>query len=410
LKFKKPKVLFLSPCIPYPINNGGRMRTWAFLDALTAEYDVSLLCLMERHDAEATLESLRGRFQNVWAVKPTFKRQHSLFDRCKNLLKGIPWEVGVAYSNEFEARIQEIVRMEHYDFIFARYMATAKYLFVFNDLLSRAIIDLDDLEFIKSSREINVGRLEGTYDKYRRMFNNWLYKRYHKRLSKVPEVIVCSEHDQKLLKDELNLQHVSIIANAIMVDKYASAAVFDTASFEKKTILFCGNLDYEPNAEGLKWFLHDIWPSILRGQPSVRLQIVGSCNEDQFSKFADNKSIFVHYNVPDVLPYYRDCSLTVVPLQVGGGTRIKILEACACGRPVVSTSIGAEGLDLREGQDCLIADSAESFAQACLSVISDFNTAVSLSRNGFNRVKDHYDTRIVRNSILRLIQKHNPSR
>ncbi len=396
---RKQKILFLSPCIPYPVNNGGRMRTWIFLNTLAAEYDVSLLCLMEKHDEEATLKALEGRFQNLWAVKPAYKQQHSLSERCKNLFSGIPWEIGFTYSREFEARLNEILRGEHYDFIFARYMATAKYLLSAKHLLRQVIIDLDDLEFIKSSREISVGNLEGSYDKYRRQFNNWLYKRYHKRLANVATTIVCSEHDRKQLSKQLGISNISIIANAIEVKKYSAAAVFDRTAFDKKTILFCGNLDYEPNAEGLKWFLEKIWPNITRSQPSVRLNIVGSCKEDQFSKFADNKSIFVFYNVPDVLPFYRDCALTVVPLRIGGGTRIKILEACAYRRPVVSTSVGAEGLDLRNEQDCLIADSPEKFAQACLDVLTDFNKAISLSSSGFQRVTDYYDKRIVQESI-----------
>lgn len=401
---KRPKILFLNQGIPYPINNGARMRTWMFFESLLTEYDISLLCLMESHSDESNLKALESKFQNIWLVHPDYKHQHSLLERFRNLARGIPWEIGFRYSSKFAARLFEILQNEHFDFIFARYMTSAKYLLNLSLPLTKTIIDLDDLDFIKSSQKIKIVTPEGFYDKYRRQFNNWLHKHYHRRLSRVSTIIVCSEHDRLLLSQELRLSNISIICNAIAVDKYASIGVLSKDEFDQKTILFCGTLDYDPNTDGLKWFLEEIWPGIVRSQPKARLHIVGSCKEDLFRKFADNKSIFVYYNVADVLPFYRGCSLVVVPLRIGGGTRIKILEACACRRPVVSTSVGAEGLNLRNEQDCLIADSPDKFAQSCLSVLSDFSKAKALSDSGFQRVSDYYDMHVVQESILHLIR------
>lgn len=404
------KILILNPYNPFPVNSGGKMRTLLFTAALKEKHQISLLYPPDpdRMHEDILSEEIRRNFQNLWTSEYEIKKadMQTFPQRLKNVMHGIPWEIYHQYLPNFEQMLIRVVRKHSFDIVFARYISTGRYLLENRKTLkAKIIIDVDDLEFIKSSRQLRIEGKKKPYDAYRRKFNNWLLKRYNRKLNTIARTIVCSEHDQHLLQKKLGLHNVTVIPNSIDVTGYTSITPYSNIHIQQKTLLFCGTLNYEPNIDGVVWFIHHVFPLIISRYPTVKLHIVGSLKKGKIRGLADNKSIFCFYNVPDVTSYYEQSSIVIVPLRVGGGTRIKILEAFACRRPVVSTSVGAEGIQAHHDRHLLIADKPEEFADVCLHLLDNPNEAYRLTEEAYRLVSEHYDTRIVNKHITELFEK-----
>jgi glycosyltransferase involved in cell wall biosynthesis len=147
-------------------------------------------------------------------------------------------------------------------------------------------------------------------------------------------------------------------------------------------------MNYGPTIEAVRYFVEDILPLIRERLPEVQFHIVGAKPTEQVTRLA-SPGVMVHGQVPDMRPYYRKASVVVVPLLRGGGTRLKILEAAASGKPVVSTSLGAEGLDLTPGQDLLVADSASEFADSVIRLVENRERRQQLGRSARQASRAH---------------------
>lgn len=170
------------------------------------------------------------------------------------------------------------------------------------------------------------------------------------------------------------------------------------------SLLFIGSLSYAPNIDGLRYFARDVIPLIVAGLPEVRLRVVGAglAADDPLHQASN---VEVIGPVDDTTPYLRTAQLVVVPLRWGAGTRIKILEAFAHGVPVVSTALGAEGLAVDHGRELLMADGAEQFAQACLSILSDNGLAEALVARAHETFLAHYEARVVTERLTARVQQ-----
>ena len=155
---------------------------------------------------------------------------------------------------------------------------------------------------------------------------------------------------------------VQIITNGVDLDYFHPGASTEPRAGEP-TVLFCGAMDYTPNTDALRWFFGEIHDALLKRVPKLRVLIVGKAPTPEVQAYASRTGVAVTGGVPDVRPYYRRAWLQIVPLRIGGGTRLKIPESMAMGTPVVSTTIGAQGLDLRHGDDILLADTPATFVE-----------------------------------------------
>jgi glycosyltransferase involved in cell wall biosynthesis len=161
----------------------------------------------------------------------------------------------------------------------------------------------------------------------------------------------------------------------------------------RATLLFCGSLDYTPNRDGILWFHKRIWPLILHDCPHFRFRIVGRGNQEDPAYVPLHRDPRVDFigEVDELEPHYRESSACIVPLRKGSGTRLKILEAMAYGSPVISTGIGAEGIEGIPCNDLLIADSPEAFAHTVALVHEDSELHERLRRSARNLVESRYD-------------------
>jgi polysaccharide biosynthesis protein PslH len=178
-------------------------------------------------------------------------------------------------------------------------------------------------------------------------------------------VIAVSEHDRKLMKEMDKACEITVVPTGVDTEKYSPAPA---STAKPPLVVFTGSMDWEPNIDAVMNFCSDIWPKILQEFPEARFQVVGRDPRPSVRKLASG-SVEITGTVPSVDEYLRRATVVVVPLRAGGGTRLKIFEAMATGKAVVSTTVGAEGLDVTHGQDVILADDAPTFAESILSLL-----------------------------------------
>jgi glycosyltransferase involved in cell wall biosynthesis len=216
--------------------------------------------------------------------------------------------------------------------------------------------------------------------------------------------LCCSEHDAKAARDFLNIEHLRLIPNGVDTTLMNAGEMPGTPGY----LLFTGMMNYEPNVEAVRYFVGEILPLIRAEVPSATFHIAGANPSPEVKALAAD-GVYIHGAVPDMRPYFHQASVVVVPLLQGGGTRLKILDAAACGKPIVSTSLGAEGLDFIDGRDLLLADSAPRFAQTVVSLLSNPGRRAELSRCA-RRAAGTYDWSAIRSEFCRVINDIGPGR
>ena len=208
----------------------------------------------------------------------------------------------------------------------------------------------------------------------------------------VDSVITCSEQDLEQLKAmNKGLLKGEVVPNGVGIPKLKKWGD-PKAQTPMDSFLFCGSLDYLPNREGLLWFCQEVLPLILKEKPTARLMVVGIGDPGEvLAKLLKHSAIDFYGKVDSVSPYYQKAALAIVPLLSGSGTRLKLLEAMGQGVAVVSTVIGAEGIDYTDGSDILIASEAAHFAQSVVKLLNEPELAAMVSRKAFDFVKSRYD-------------------
>ena len=198
--------------------------------------------------------------------------------------------------------------------------------------------------------------------------------RYERRtVNRFNHIIAVSDHDRDLMSQMGGAVRISVVPTGVDLKEYA--AVYKNRRDEAKSplVLFLGSMDWEANIDGVDYFCREIWPSVKAAVPAARFRVVGRSPHARVKRW-ESESVEITGRVPSVLEHLREAAVFVVPLRIGGGTRLKIYEAMAAGKAVVSTTIGAEGLDVHDGQDILLADTTQEFAEAVTRLLIDVET------------------------------------
>lgn len=219
----------------------------------------------------------------------------------------------------------------------------------------------------------------------------------------VGEAFTCSENDRiaynKINKGRLK---ISVIPNGVEINKCGNDP--SVRSQSPQFLLFCGFLGSHANSEGIFWFYKSIWPQIKKLFSSLKVIILGSGEIPvSLENLKKDPDIIFTGKVQEVRPFYERSAVAVVPLKTGSGTRLKILEAMSSGVAVVSTTVGAEGIDYSDGTDMLIADDEQTFAEKVIFLLNDKEQRLKIQQNAFNLVKKKYDWNIVGEKLAEII-------
>ena len=215
------------------------------------------------------------------------------------------------------------------------------------------------------------------------------YERFERRaFAEATRVVAVSEEDAELVRTRFGANRVDVVSNGIDREHFESVVPARAGH----RILFLGSLDWRPNVDAVNLLLDEVFPAVLAAEPLAVLDLVGRNPSDALQRrVREMPKVHLHANVPDVRPFLAQCRVMAVPLRIGGGSRLKILESLAAGLPVVSTRIGAEGLRLTPGRDLVVVEGVEEMAPALLDCLLGSDVCGSMAESGRRLVLDLYD-------------------
>jgi glycosyltransferase involved in cell wall biosynthesis len=389
----RPRLLFLSPIYPSGGGTGNQLRTAAIVQLLAQSHDIDLVVITRHDDVRGPRDpAVERACRAIYHLN--MKRPEEIAEPGKIVppMGFVPLpQLPVDPSSP--TPLLDYFQAQGMDALFVFTLLTA--LVVKNYLDRFPIRDLD-LDEMPSAREDKICRLDLIAGNPRAQRERSLQARLMGRVEGgvIPifnRVFVASEIERARVLRETTQRHVAVLPNILPVRPVSKAPAISPAPEDGDEILFVGSLNYPPNEDAVLHFARDIFPRIRAGAPRpVSFRIVGTDCTPALRKLESEPGIMVTGYVDDLVPIYRRARLAVVPLRAGGGTRLKILEAFFHGCPVVSTTLGAEGLEIVADRDLLLADSAEAFAQACLDLLQNPEKAALLIENGAAYVREKH--------------------
>ena len=220
---------------------------------------------------------------------------------------------------------------------------------------------------------------------------------------KAKRVIAVSEADADTMRRDYGVTNVAAVPTGVDIEYFRRPATVRGDLKSTADLVFVGSMDWMPNSEGIRWFVREVFPLIVKKRPQTTFLIVGRKPPPDIDAMS-NERIRVTGTVPDVRPYLWGSKVSVVPLRIGGGTRLKIYEAMAASVPVVSTRVGAEGLEIDDGRNIAIADDAGLFAEGCVALLNDAAAGETMAQRALEMVAERYSWESVTSEFERLLQ------
>jgi len=387
------RILFLSRWYPFPPDNGSKIRVHNLLQGLSERHAVTLVSFVSPGAAPAGTPVPGAAVSDIKLCEYHEFRPDSP-RALLGYLSRTPRSLIDTYQPTMATLIRQTCENSPYDLVIASETSMAAYQCSFAK--TPAIFEGVELGLFKpdDGQELNSrGAL-------RRRLTWAKHRRYIARLvEKFRACTVVSEQERSLLSEIApDYRPVHVIPNCIYVNAHDGAAGGRVAG----AMVFAGSLSYEPNHCAMRWFLTDIYPSIRAEVPDATITITG---DPGARPVPTGPGVTYTGVVPDVQRVIASSSVSVVPVRSGGGTRLKILESFALRTPVVSTSKGAEGLDVRTGEHLLIADTPGEFARAVIRLLLDPEHARGLAENGFRLVRERYSSDAVLPKFLHLVNE-----
>jgi len=387
------KILWVKSGPLYPLDSGGKKRTHAMLTELSRRHEVTYLALQDKDvplapgepDAKYAASKRWVPWDEAAAGSPRFFAEllHNL------VFSSLPYAVAKYRSRAMEAAIARLCREDEFDLVVCDFLFPAA-----NFLRAGKSLGVPTVLFQHNVEAQIWKRLAaGKSNPIARWYFGSQFRRmakWERRLAEIFDgVIMVSPEDTAFARQEYGLGNVlGDVPTGVDADYFQPE---QRESAGPVTVGFLGSMDWMPNIEAVQWFVREIFPAVKMQTPGARLLVIGRRPPPSVVAMAQqDPQVEVTGTVDDVRPFLARCDLLAVPLLSGGGTRIKIMESLAAGLPVVSTTIGAEGLGLVDGEHLLIADSASEFAGAVSRMAADPALRKRLSDGGSALARAEY--------------------
>jgi sugar transferase (PEP-CTERM/EpsH1 system associated) len=384
-------ILYLTVEVPYPPIAGSQLRDFHVLKELTAQHQVTLCCLLT-NDGPADFGELKEACASIETYRlPRHPGWPQLSGAFKWPLACLPFYVP-AMAAKIHSMLAggsfEIVQIEH------------SFLACYRDSIPlqskcRTVLSFHNIGALqyKSIANLNYSFME----RLSYAAKAWLMQDWEARMAaRFDHSVVVSPEDGRFLADADPSLPFSVIENGV-----------DTAYLQPITeqavqneLVFVGVLGYPPNSDGVMYFSREILPLIRDEVPDVHLTVIGRAAPSSMESLNGSANVTLAGFVEDLMPYYRNAKVAVVPLRAGGGTRLKILEAMALGRPVVSTSVGCQGIAAEPGRHLLVADTPVEFAHTVVRLLRDEGLRNEIAQNARRLVEQVYDWRILGRKLV----------
>lgn len=383
------KILWIARTCPFPANDGEKLRVFNLLKVLAQQHDLTVVYRVMDAEEEAGAVELGKFCKGVHGVR--VPRPLGLGEKLRWMLPFLfsryPLALCTVFFKPIARRLEQLARDEHFDIVQVEHSSLSIYMDHVGFKGSPAtVLTMHNIDYVRNERV-----LRNTPWGVAKLYH-WLNQRRFKQwelavLKQYDRVIAMSSVDRQMLEADVPGLPVRVVPNGVDAD----AIPFLPAPTSTDIVIFVASMDSEANHDGAMFFLREVWPLIGRRRPRAVLKLVGRGPNPELRAAANGKDVIVTGKVADVLKFYREADVAVVPLRSGGGTRLKILEAMAAGTAVVSTTIGCEGLDVTHGQDILVADEPEALAEAVLRMLDDRDARSDLVRAARQLVEASYD-------------------
>jgi sugar transferase (PEP-CTERM/EpsH1 system associated) len=383
---KPLRVLVVSPDLPYPPSWGFGVRVYQLLRALAAESSVTLLCYA-RPDMVHNGEPLREFCTEVRVVpRNPASNLRRRAGQARSLLSATPFHASGLRTAPLQAALDDCLRSTAFDVVQleSSQLASLRY-----RTAAALVIDEHNIE-----SEL-LQRMGGEQHPARRLFNlveAAKYRRLEQRAwSRADACVTTSDRDERQVQERMPGLRTAVVPNGVDPDHFSVAATYPRQAepVQPDTMVFNGVLTYRPNLEGIRYFIDQVLPRIRRAKPNASLTVVGYGSPKDLAQLAA-PGVTVTGWVDDVRPYLARAAAIVVPIRMGGGTRLKVVEALSMARPVVSTTVGCEGIDVEPGRHLLVADQPEELAAAVCRALDDPDLGIRLGSAGRDLVVERY--------------------
>jgi polysaccharide biosynthesis protein PslH len=398
------RILFFSPRIFWPADSGARIRDYYLLRALASQASLTFLGIC-RPDEFNSLPPLK----NGLNLPPEAIRLVPQSGRYSpwNLLRGFVGPTPLSILNYYDAKVagelHRLLRERSFDIVQIEGIHLAGYLPIIRSAPSHPLV-ICDWHDVESDRMARYSEHAPNWlqDVYARRTAGLLRSAERKLLADCDAHVMVSDRDLQLLRAMAPQIKARVIENGVDVALYPAPP--QSANEAGTSVVFVGSMDFHPNIDAAAYFAREVWPKIHAQALELQFVIVGSRPVAAVRELAKLPGVVVTGTVEDVRPYYRNAMAAVAPLRIAGGTRLKILEAMAAGVPVVATRIGAEGLEIKSGQDFLLGDTPDEMASCVSLLYGSPALRGQLCSRGRELVKARYDWAALGDSLYRMHQ------
>ena len=389
----RPRLLFLCQCLPFPSDEGVKIRTFNILKRLARDFEVKALCFYRRaaHSSPALVEAALAGLRpyadvRAYTIPQEYSRPRAVVDHLRSVLQRRPYTVYAYESAEYRRDVQRALEEFRPDLIHMDSLDLSPYLPMIPASIPVVCVHHNVESALLERRAQSATGARAWYFRLQASLTEAEERRF---MPRVALNVAVSEPDRAQLQRLAPAARFVTIPNG--VDTTEVAALPDAPA----GIVFVGGATWFPNRDALEYFAGEILPRIRVHVPQVPVTWVGQASAADRQRYHEEHGITLTGYVDDITPYVQQSACYVVPLRVGGGTRLKILYAWAMGRAIVSTSIGCEGLDGTDGTDILIRDTPEDFADAVVQVLRDAQVRHRLASAGRALAVTRYDWEVI---------------
>lgn len=419
------KILFLTPQLPNPPHKGTTIRNFNLIKQLSRNHEIHLLSFIRSEEEMPWCEELRKYCRSVETV---IAPPHSMARRLLAFfLTPLPDMAVRLPSKEFSERLEAILERENFDLVQVEGIEMAHFGLAIKgyDLASTMVAAAGIHSGVLTGAGLSSSKLvfddhnaeyvlqERAFETDRRYPSRWtkaLYSFVQKRRLRRYEAAVCraadhviavSQHDKQALQSMLPELAVTVVPNGVDSTFFTPLSPADRYAAPPSRIkhlaplVFTGTLDFRPNIDAVTWFCQEVLPLIKKEIFHIHLYIVGKSPTREVKRLGEDAAVTVTGYVADVRPYVAQAKVYVVPIRMGAGTKLKVLEAMAMGVPVVSTTLGAEGINVTPDQEILVADDAAGFAAKVVALMNDLPLRTRMSQQGRALMETRYDWQVI---------------
>jgi glycosyltransferase involved in cell wall biosynthesis len=389
---EKPRLLFLCQTLPYPPDGGPAIRTYNVLRLLSRDFDVTALCFFRaaerksREDVRRSVEGLQHFAQvEAFPIPQEHSKARLIFDHLRSLLSRRAYTLRTYDSQEFRDRLRELVGSHPFKLAHMDSLDLARYLPLLTGVPVVCVHHNVESELLRR----RAATTRGFVARYIALQARFTEKEERRWCPAVALNVAVSNNDRDAL------ERIAPKARFIVVPNGVDTDAFQPGTGPEEGIVFVGAHSWQPNRDAMEQFCLEVLPRIRDRGIKASVVWIGRASEAVKREYAERFGVELTGYLPDIRPFVQRAACYVAPLRSGGGTRLKILDAWAMGKAVVSTTVGCEGLAARDGENILIRDTPERFADAVAAILADEDLRRRLGVHARQTAEVLYDWEVI---------------